>query len=170
MAETLLSMVTRLAEAELAIRANATTALERVAVRIEKTAVSEFGVYQPAVGDFDEWPDLADSTQEERARLGYAPDEPLLREGDLRDSMEHHVEPFEAVIGSTSELMPYHEFGTEKIPPRPVLGPALVRNEEAIRRELGGAVVAGLIGANVAGNGDIAEVHESLGYNKVIDG
>lgn len=158
----LLDMVTELAAAEVAIHVNARRALERVAVKVEKTAKSEFGHYQPETGPFPAWAELAESTKDERARLGYSEDEPLLREGDLRDSIEHEVSELEAVIGTNSDIAEYHEFGTSKMPPRPFMGPALVRNHDAIIEELGGAVVRGLIGGNV--------IHNSLGYNATVEG
>ncbi len=119
-------------------------ALEACAAEVEKTAKSEIGVYQPAVGDFPEWPDLAEATVEDRIAQGYSPDEPLLREGDLRDSIEHEVGILEAVIGSKSLIAMWQELGTEHIPPRPFLGPALVRNEETVRALLGFAFVWGI--------------------------
>lgn len=156
----LLDAALHFASREVAIHAAANAALERVATKIEKTAKSEFGVYQPAVGGFDEWPELAESTQQERERLGFTPNDPLLRTGDLRDSIGHRVGDFEAEIGSDNEIMVFQEFGTERIPPRPVLGPAAERNHDAILAELGGAVVAGILG------GDL--IHPSLGYDSVV--
>lgn len=156
----LLDMVGKLAAAEVAIHVNARKALERVAVAVENTAKSEFGTYQNEVGPFPEWAELAESTQEERARLGYEPNDPLLRTGELRDSVSHDVHELVATIGSTSEIAEFHEFGTDKIPPRPVFGPALVRNHDRILNELGGAVVSAVIGEDA--------VHSSLGYDQVV--
>ena len=158
----LLDMALEFAAREVAIHTAANAALERIATKIEKTAKSEFGVYQPAVGAFDEWAELAESTQTERERLGFTPNDPLLRTRGLRDSIEHRVGDLEAEIGSDSDIMVYQEFGTERIPPRPVLGPAAERNHDAILAALGGAVVAGIIG------GDL--VHPSLGYDQTIEG
>ncbi|HEX7854436.1 MAG TPA: HK97-gp10 family putative phage morphogenesis protein [Sphingobium sp.] len=157
----LLGAATAMLAAEVAINRNARKALERVATKVEKTAKSEFGAYQPATGSFAAWEELAESTQEERARLGYTPDDPLLREGDLRDSISHEVADLVAVIGSTSEIAEHHEFGTSKMPPRPFLGPAVERNKKAIIKELGGAVVDGLIGDD--------RIHFSLGYDSVVE-
>jgi len=158
----LLDMVMKLAEAEVAININARTALERVAVAVETTAKAEFGEYQGAIGPFPEWAELADSTQADRGRLGYPENEPLLRSGELRDSISHGVEELTATIGSTSDIMVYQEFGTPTIPPRPVLGPAAEANHDTILRELGGAVVQGLIGRDV--------IHHSLGYGAKLIG
>src|ERR1700751_3553459 len=146
--------------ADVAIRSDANAALERVAVKIEKDAKAEFGVYQPAVGPFEAWPELAEATQERREKLGFTPNDPLLMSGDLRDTIEHRTAELETEIGSDSDIMVYQEFGTATIPPRPVLGPAAERNHDLILKELGGAVVAGIIG------GDL--VHHSLGYGKTI--
>lgn len=153
----LLGMVEKLALAELAIHAQAQNALERVAKRVEATAKAEFGTYQPETGPFPEWAELAESTQEERARLGFTPNDPLLRNGDLRESITHEMGDREAIIGSTSEIMEWHEFGTEKMPPRPVLGPALFNNHDTIINDLGGAVVNGFVGREA--------IHPSLGYD-----
>ncbi|WP_353192107.1 hypothetical protein [Pandoraea pnomenusa] len=120
--------------------------LKRVAVAVDATARSEFGEYQPAVGPFEGWSPLADSTKAERERLGYTPDDPLLRSGELRDTLGNEVKGHEAVIGSTSDVMVYQELGTDTIPPRPVLGPSVERNHELIRKVLGRALVAGLVG------------------------
>lgn len=131
--------------------------LEAVARRIETTAKGEFGHYQPAHGPFPEWPELADSTKDERVKAGFSENEPLLRTGELQDSISHEVQGLEAAIGSTDERMPYHEFGTSRIPARPVLGPAAFLNKDAIRKLVGAAAMAGLIGGD--------QVHAALGYD-----
>lgn len=159
---TMLEMVTKLAEAEVMIHVNARKALDRVGTRIEKTAKAEFGHYQDAVGPFPEWAELAESTMAERGRLGYPENEPLLRDGTLRDSISHEVEQLEVTVGSTSEIAEYHEFGTSKMPPRPFMGPALVNNHDKIIEELGGAVVKGMVGQTV--------IHDALGYGAKVEG
>jgi hypothetical protein len=156
----LLDMVGKLVAAEIGIRVAAHEALERVAVAVEDTAKSELGVYQPAVGPFGEWAELADATKEDRVARGFTENEPLLRTGELRDSIGHRVDGLEAEIGSTNEIMVYQELGTTRIPPRPVLGPAAERNHDVITAELGGAVVAGLLGGQSIGG--------ALGYDKVV--
>lgn len=139
------------------IRVTAHKGLDAAARIIERDAKHQIGQYQAAVGPFPEWADLADSTEAEKARLGYPVDAPLLREGDLRDSIEREVDGLEAVVGSKSDIAEYQEFGTAKIPPRPFIGPAAFKNKEKIQGILGAAVVAGLTGGEV--------VHESLGYD-----
>lgn len=122
------------------------TGLEVVAKHIEDTAKDEIGQYQAEVGPFPAWAPLADSTEAEKERLGFPLEAPLLRTGDLRESIRHEVSGLEAVIGSDSDVMVYHEFGTSKMPPRPVIGPAAVRSESVIKDVIGAATVAGLTG------------------------
>lgn len=132
-------------------------ALEKVAQLVENTAKDEIGHYQEAAGPFPAWDDLADSTEAEKARLGYPVDAPLLRTGDLRDSIQHEVSGADAVIGSKSDVMEWQEFGTSRIPARPVIGPAAFRNKEKIQRIIGAAAVEGLTGGEV--------IHHALGYD-----
>jgi len=131
--------------------------LEHVARAIEKTAKEEIGTYQPDVGPFPAWAPLADATVEDRISQGYSPDEPLLRTGELRESISHEVSGLEAVIGSTSDIALYQELGTASIPPRPFLGPAAFRNKTKILETVGIAAVRGIAGG--------APIAESLGYD-----
>lgn len=123
--------------------------LERAAVLIEKSAKEEIGHYQPDVGPFPEWAQLAESTEAQKAAHGYPTGAPLLRTGALQKSIQHEVHPLEAIIGSTDEVMTYHEFGTSKMPPRPVMGPALFKNIAEVQRLIGGAAAEGLAGGQV---------------------
>lgn len=101
-------------------------ALEKACSLVEREAKDVIGTYHYG------WPQLAPATQAERARLGYAPNEPLLRTGDLRDSITHHMDGDTGFVGSTSEIAPHHEFGTSRIPPRSFLGGAAAAKEEEI--------------------------------------
>lgn len=148
------------AAAKIAVQEHAEKALAEVAERIKKTAQDEIGFYQPAVGPFDAWADLADSTEAEKSRLGYPTNAPLERTGKMRDGITAESEGMEAVIGSKDETLAFHEFGTSKMPPRPVLGPAVIHNESAIKRIIGAAAVEGIAGGSV--------VHRSLGYSRDI--
>ncbi len=113
---------------------------------VEETAKAEIGHYQPSAGPFPAWAPLADSTEAEKVRLGYPAGAPLLRTGELRDSISHTTKGDRTVIGSTDQRMVYHEFGTNRIPPRPVLGPALFRNKTHIANGLGKIALAWLAG------------------------
>lgn len=138
-------MIAHLAAMEAATSLALHHGLKKCAVAIEKTAKSEFGVYQGEVGAFAGWAPLADATQAARVALGYTPDDPLLRSGELQRSVTHEIDGLEAVIGSDSDIMVWQELGTDKIPPRAVLGPAAIRNKELITRTLGRAVAEGLL-------------------------
>ena len=131
--------------------------LEQCAASIEKTAKDEFGHYQDAAGPFNAWDPLAESTKADRLSKGFSEDEPLLRTGEMRDSITHEVDGLEAVVGAKDQKMVWHEFGTNRIPPRPVLGPALVRNKSKILKIIGHTAVSGLFGGH--------HIHESLGYD-----
>lgn len=131
--------------------------LEAVALKIETTAKAEIGQYQGSVGPFPGWERLADSTEQQKIAKGYPSDAPLLASGEMRDSFTHEVSGMEAIIGSTDPKMVFHEFGTAKMPPRPVLGPAVVHNGDFIKKIIGKAVVNGLVGG--------ARIHPSLGYD-----
>lgn len=131
--------------------------LKAVAKAIEATAKAEIGHYQLAVGPFDEWQKLDDSTEADKRRGDYPMEAPLLRTGEMRDSISHEVSGLEAVIGSDSDVMVWQELGTKTIPSRPVLGPAALLNEEKIKEILGKAAVRGLLGG--------APMPAGLGYD-----
>jgi len=130
--------------------------LEKVAKLIEHDAKEQIGAYQDAVGPFPAWAELADSTKADRSKHGFSENEPLLRTGELRNSIEHEVSGSEAVIGSKSDIAAYQEFGTDRIPPRPFVGPAAFKNKDKIEQILGAALVQGLTGGNAL---------DALGYD-----
>jgi len=86
------------------------------AVAIRKKAHEIFG-------DNAKLASLAPSTQEERSRQGFTPNDPLVRTGELRDSLEVEAGLMMAGVGSPDILMRYHELGDTRgrYPPRPVL-------------------------------------------------
>ncbi len=165
MLDSLGAMALELVASEVRIVASLEGGLDRILDRIDRTAKSEFGVYQGPAGPFPAWAELAQSTKDDRVAQGYSENDPLLREGELQESIAHEREGLEGVVGSISDIMPYDEFGTEKMPPRPVLGPAAVRNKSAIETLVGAALVTGLIGQDVFGEGEQIAIHESLGYD-----
>jgi HK97 gp10 family phage protein len=131
--------------------------LAKAAQLVQEDAKDRIGHYQGAVGPFPDWAPLADATEADKAAKGYPLGAPLLREGDLRDSIVTETNITEAVIGSKMDIAAYQEFGTTRIPPRPFLGPAAFENRDKIQRIIGSHVVAGL-SAGVA-------VNPSLGYD-----
>jgi phage gpG-like protein len=111
--------------------------LKKAAELVEKEAKSEFGTYQGAIGHFEKWAELENSTKDDRVASGFTENDPLLRSGSLRDTVSHEVSGLEAVIGSASDIMVYQELGTATIPPRAVLGPSLLRKEKEVLKILG---------------------------------
>lgn len=123
-------------------RESRVSALKAVGRLLTKDMREQIGHYQPQVGNYLEWAELADSTEDEKARLGAPPDAPLERFGDLQKSFRSSVDGSEELIaGSTDPVMEYHEFGTSKMPPRSVVGPALYKNIETVRAILGYSVL-----------------------------
>lgn len=92
-----------------------------------RIAREEIGTYQEATGTFPGWAKLADSTEQDKARHGFPPDAPLERTGQMKNSITSEAEGMEAVAGSDDEKIFWHENGTPKMPPRPVLGPAAIK-------------------------------------------
>jgi HK97 gp10 family phage protein len=126
-------------------------ALERCANIVKKRAKEKIGEYQDEAGPFIAWPELADSTQADRERQGYPADEPLLRTGAMRDSIEHMVVDGVAYVGSNSDDAVYQELGTIKMPPRSFLGGALVDELPKVCEIVGNDAAKALVGEKVLG-------------------
>lgn len=110
-------------------------ALERCAKLIEKDAKDTLGTY-----DYG-WPQLAPSTQKERESKGFPPNDPLLRTGAMRDSIQHSADSKEARVGSNSDIAVYQELGTSKIPPRSFLEETMKRKTPEMLDLIGRTVV-----------------------------
>jgi len=117
-------------------------ALEVAAAMIADRAKKLIGTYDAK----PRWPELAESTQADRAQKGFPPNEPLLRTGELRDSIGFEIiKPGrEAIVGSTSDIAVYQELGTSTIPPRSFLVSAAVSEGKKAAR-VAGAIVADAI-------------------------
>lgn len=119
------------------------SALELGAKAIQHEAKRVLGTYL-----FD-WEQLAPATQADREHQGYPANEPLLRSGEMRDSIHYTIiKPgVEAEIGSDSDIALWQELGTETgIPPRPFLSASAAYLEKPIVhmiKETVGAAVAG---------------------------
>lgn len=153
-----LSFAEHLIKIEFAMAAVMHKSLGHVLTVLEEDMRKQIGEYQGSAGSYPAWASLADSTEEEKGRLGYPLNAPLLREGDLQKSFQHDQDGNEGIVGSTDPVMVYHEFGTVKMPPRPVVGPALYRNRDKIEHLLGHAMVEAIIGGTLAaGASDVAK-------------
>jgi hypothetical protein len=100
-----------------------------------------------AIGkEHEEWPALAESTLKDKATHGFKTPAPLLRTGELRDSIEYIVDGNQGAVGSDSPIAVYQELGTSRIPPRSFLVSAAIASEDRIHRMAGAAAVAALSG------------------------
>jgi phage gpG-like protein len=88
------------------------------------------------------WEPLAPSTQRDRARRGYEPDHPILwRTGDLANSLSSRDAGgniFEASknglrVGTSIPYASFHEYGTSRMPPRPLVGLTRERSQAIVR-------------------------------------
>lgn len=63
-------------------------ALKEGAELVKTAAQEAIGSYQSAKGDVPAWAPLSEATQEDRVAKGFTADDPLLRTGELKDSIE----------------------------------------------------------------------------------
>ena len=153
-----------LGDLERMLRPGDRRALRQAARLLQKHAKAKFGEYQPQAGSFVAWAQLAQSTMDERARLGYPEDEPLLREGELRASIERQSDDREAQVGSNDDIMVLQELGTSRMPPRSVLGSTGVECAEEVAKLVGWSVYLALTGEGMhEGSMKAAAVHPGAG-------
>lgn len=117
-------------------------ALAATTVAAAESAKGYIGEYQAAAGPVPAWPPLAESTVTQKIRLGYAPpDNPLLRTGEMRDSITTEIEGLVGAVGSDSKIALYQEMGTSKMPPRPFLARAVWEHIPTLQNEMEEVVV-----------------------------
>ena len=145
----LTDLALRLGEIALAQHEMEHAALEKATKIVQERAKEKIGEYQEQAGPFVAWAELAESTKADRVKQGYPEDEPLLRTGALRDSIERNVSGSEGHVGSNSDIAVWQELGTTKIPPRSFLGGAAVEKSEAISKIVGETATAWLVGEGV---------------------
>jgi phage gpG-like protein len=143
------AFVSHLATVAVAVREADHAILEEAAEKVEKRAKKKIGEYQDQVGPFIAWPELAEATKADRVKQGYPEDEPLLRSGEMRDSIEHTVGRDEAQIGSNNDKAVWQELGTEHIPPRSFLGGAMAELVPEILSVSGRRFMGALVGEKV---------------------
>src|SRR5258705_6047904 len=114
------------------------TALHAMAQMIRDEARRVIGTYD---SDYS-WPQLAPSTQADRVQAGSAANEPLLRTGELRDSIGYTIiSDHEAEVGSDLDIAVFQELGTVHIPPRSFLAAAgALKGEDAAK--VAGKIIA----------------------------
>lgn len=106
-------------------------ALEYAAVAIETEARRVLGTY-----DYG-WAQLAESTQDQRESLGYTPNDPGLRSGEMKDSVAHNIEGDTAHIGSDDDKAVWFEIGTDKQPARSFLMGAAYHEMDHVADQIG---------------------------------
>lgn len=117
--------------------------IEVCAAKTVNIARAKFGIPQNDA-HFTKWAPLAPSTLQEKQRLGYIYNQygnPLVRRGDLKDSIDYTVgydplKGFGFTVGSRDPIMKYQEFGTVRIPPRPVIVPSVIQAIPFVRKEI----------------------------------
>jgi hypothetical protein len=92
------------------------------------------------------WPPLAPSTIADKEHKGFAVPAPLLRTGEMRDSIIAVVEMLTLAVGSTDKVAAYQELGTSRIPPRPFLSTAMIDSLPVAEGILGSTAVKLLTG------------------------
>jgi hypothetical protein len=134
----------------------------RLAAEIVQTeARAEIGIYQGEAGPFAAWAELAEETKAERVRLGFSENDPELRTGTLRDSIEVTASGHEAAIGVAdrevgdgSRENPVRNIGLvaevqelgHGVPPRSFLGAAAFRKQDWVVNTIAGHVAHALAG------------------------
>jgi hypothetical protein len=115
--------------------------LDEACKLVENEAKRVIGTYEYG------WPQLAESTQADRERHGFAPNEPLLRTGGMRESIEHTVHGTDGFVGSNDPKAKWQELGTSRgIPPRSFLGGAAAHEGPKIADLVGRTYSAVLLG------------------------
>ena len=124
-------------------------ALDRAARIVQTEAKRVIGTY-----DY-KWPHLAPSTQADRTAHGYPADEPGLRRGDMRDSIDRQVAEHQAQIGSNDDHLVWFELGTSRQPPRSVLAQAAARKSREVSEEIGRVIHARLRSGGLSQGGHL---------------
>ncbi len=120
--------------------------VENAAKIIQNDAQKKIGEYQDYAGPFAAWDELADSTKDDRVRLGFSENDPLLRTGELRDSITYDARGNEAAVGSDSIIAMYQELGTETIPARSFLGGAAYESKLPVAEMAARTIIAWVSG------------------------
>ena len=123
------------------------------------------GSYQTGVGPFQDWAPLAEETHRRRVQLGFPPDDPLLRNTELRTAIDFTVVGDTAYVGVPNKMVgdgskrnPTRnigmvaedlELGTSKMRPRSFLGLALARHEKSVVALMVMRVIRVLMGAAI---------------------
>lgn len=145
---------------------------------VQKKAKQYIGHQQEQIGSLPvgyAWEELAESTKRDKERLVDSGKlalalnsdfNPLMRTGELYRSIDYTVNmnALEVIIGSTSQIAAYQEFGTNKIPPRPFIGRAAYELAPNLAKLFGAVAISGIAGGNVI----VENLARDLGYQQDI--
>jgi hypothetical protein len=92
------------------------------------------------------WPPLAEATIADKQKHGFPTPKPLLRTGELRDSIQYQVHGLEGAVGSDLDKAVWQELGTSRIPPRSFLVSSAIASEDRIHRMAAATTIAALSG------------------------
>jgi hypothetical protein len=129
--------------------------IEKACKIVQKKAKAAIGK------EHEEWAPLAESTVADKQHHGFAVPKPLLRSGELRDSIEYAVDGNEGCVGTDNKAAPFLEFGTSKMPPRSFLVSSAISSEDKIHRMAAAATIGALSGHG-RGARDVREILHAL--------
>jgi hypothetical protein len=89
---------------------------------------------------------LAESSIADKQQKGFPTPKPLLRTGELRDSIQYTVHGPEGAVGSDLDRAVWLEIGTSRMPPRSFLVSSAISSEDKIRRMATATTIAALSG------------------------
>lgn len=136
----ILQFVAELPAIERDLHASGPKIVERACQIVQKKANAAIGK------EHELWPALAASTIADKKAHGFPTPKPLLRTGELRDSIEYTVAGLEGAVGSNLDRALWLEMGTSKMPPRSYLRSSAIASEDKIARMAAAATVAALSG------------------------
>ncbi len=111
-----------------------------------------------SIGTYDfGWPELADSTKEDRVKKGFSENDPPERTGALKELIQYNADHREAYVGTDNETAAFAEFGTVHEPPRSYLGGAIAYEAKAIE-SMAAAIAGAAIGAALGGGSELVEL------------
>jgi len=136
----LLEFIAAIPAIERDLHASGPKIIEEACKIVQKKAKAAIGK------EHEEWAPLAESTIADKQKLGFPTPKPLLRTGELRDSIRYTVNGNEGAVGSDLDRAVWQELGTSKIPPRSFLVSSAISSEDKIRRMAAAVTVAALSG------------------------
>lgn len=106
--------------------------------------------YELVGTEHEGWAALADSTVARKQARGLtgrvSATDPLYATGEYRISISYRVEGGAVLVGSGDPIAPFLEFGTSRMPARPVFGPTLFVHGHAAADLIAGHIMGAFMG------------------------